>query len=73
MSNLNTIIYIGSDHAGFDLKNEILDFLLSEDYKVIDIGPWEYNKNDDYPDYSHKVCEKVIENKKKVNMIFIVI
>jgi ribose 5-phosphate isomerase B len=58
-------IYIGSDHAGFELKNIIKKFLGKENYKVEDLGPYEYDYNDDYPDYAVKVCEKVLETNGK--------
>ncbi|MDI6737529.1 MAG: ribose 5-phosphate isomerase B [Nanoarchaeota archaeon] len=54
-------IYIGSDHAGFELKEEIKKVLTEENYEVEDLGPYEYDFNDDYPDYAVKVCEKVLE------------
>jgi ribose 5-phosphate isomerase B len=55
------MIYIGSDHAGFELKEKIKLFLTKEGYKFEDLGPYEYNPNDDYPDYALKVCKKVLE------------
>ena len=45
-------IYIGSDHAGYDLKEEIVKYL-SNEYEVINCGP--FNKDSvDYPDYAVK-------------------
>lgn len=58
-------IYIGSDHAGFNLKNKIGRFLKQAGYSVEDIGPYSYNKEDDYPDYALKVCRKVLDSKGK--------
>lgn len=54
-------IYIGSDHSGFELKETIKKFLVNEDYEVEDLGPYHYDRSDDYPDYAVKVCEKVLE------------
>jgi len=58
-------IYIGSDHAGFELKGIIKKFLIDENYEVEDLGPYEYDADDDYPDYAVKVCEKVLETNGK--------
>lgn len=58
-------IYIGSDHAGFKLKREIINFLNDKKYEVEDLGPFAYNKADDYPDYAGTVCEKVLEKSGK--------
>lgn len=58
-------IYIGSDHAGFELKEKIKDFLIKENYEVEDLGPYEYDPDDDYPDYAAKVCKKILETNGK--------
>lgn len=42
-------IYIGSDHAGYELKGEIVQHLSSAGHDVTDIGPAEYDAADDYP------------------------
>ena len=53
-------IYIGSDHAGYDLKEEIVKYL-SKEYEVINCGP--FNKDSvDYPDYAVKVCSEIKED-----------
>jgi ribose 5-phosphate isomerase B len=44
-------VYIGSDHAGFIMKKDLLDFVLDKGFEVYDCGPTEYNHDDDYPDY----------------------
>ena len=59
------IIYLGADHGGFELKNKIRYFLERKGYQVKDLGPHQYDKNDDYPDYAVKVCKKVLADKTK--------
>lgn len=44
-------IYIASDHAGFELKNHLVDFFISRGDDVDDLGPLTFDANDDYPDY----------------------
>ena len=58
-------IYIGSDNAGFELKNEIIKYLKDKGYDVVDIGPFAYDKADDYPDYAVKLCNNVLKDKAK--------
>jgi len=58
-------IYLGSDHAGFELKEKLKDFLKKEGYNFEDVGPHSYEPADDYPDYAVKVCKKVLLNKSK--------
>ena len=52
-------IYLGTDHAGFELKEKIKSYLLEKNFDVEDCGAFELNKDDDYPDYISKVGEAV--------------
>ena len=47
-------IAIGSDHAGFYLKEDIKKYLDEKNIEVIDMGPFD-DKRVDYPDYGHAV------------------
>ena len=58
MFDLSKPIAIGSDHAGFDYKVEIVKWLTEKGYKVADKGVDE-NKSVDYPDYAHPVADAV--------------
>jgi ribose 5-phosphate isomerase B len=42
-------VYIGSDHAGYDLKAHLLQVLPGQGYDVVDVGPKAYHADDDYP------------------------
>jgi len=59
------MIYIASDHAGFRLKEKIKKFLEKRKIKFNDLGPFQYDKNDDYPDYASKVAGKIKCTKNK--------
>jgi len=51
--------YIGTDHAGLDLKNYTKELLEARGHEVVDLGP--YNKDRvDYPDYAKKVSASVL-------------
>jgi ribose 5-phosphate isomerase B len=52
-------IYIGADHAGYDLKEQIEAYLLDKGYKIKDLGNIKYDAEDDYPFYADKVAEAV--------------
>lgn len=43
-------IYIGTDHAGFQMKEELVFFLRDKGYEVVDLGAHSFNESDDYPD-----------------------
>jgi ribose 5-phosphate isomerase B len=53
-------IVIGADHAGFELKEKVLQLLVSNNHEVLDVGAFEYLKDDDYPDYSEAVAKAVV-------------
>ena len=55
-------IAIGSDHAGFQLKNSIGDLLRSLGHTVIDVGAYNDNPSD-YPDFAVLVGNAVLEGK----------
>ena len=55
-------IFISSDHAGFNLKETIKNFLIRKKYNFIDLGP-KNNSRVDYPDYAHSVAKKVKKSK----------
>ncbi|MBI3632324.1 MAG: RpiB/LacA/LacB family sugar-phosphate isomerase [Candidatus Vogelbacteria bacterium] len=44
-------IYIASDHAGFELKNKLIDFLETGGFIIQDMGAFKYDDQDDYPDF----------------------
>lgn len=52
-------VYIGADHRGFKLKEQIKVWLIGQGYTVEDCGAYEYDKDDDFPDFSFAVAEKV--------------
>ena len=57
------MIYIGNDHAGFDLKNEIYLYIKDElKMDIIDLGCFS-KESVDYPDIAKLVCEKIREDK----------
>ena len=60
---MKEIIYLGGDHAGFSIKENMKRFLEEKGIDYQDLGPYKYNEKDDYPDYAFKVGEKVAKNK----------
>ncbi len=53
-------IFIGSDHAGFELKEHLKSFLIELAYEVIDKGCYS-SERADYSDYGHAVAEQVLK------------
>lgn len=54
-------VYIASDHGGFEVKKSIVESL-QDKYEVLDLGPFELDPEDDYPDYAIKVAEQIVAN-----------
>ena len=55
-------IGLGSDHAGYQLKEKIKTFLQSQNIEIEDFGTYS-EESTDYPDYAHTLAEAVSENK----------
>lgn len=55
-------IFIGADHRGYNLKNEIIEYLHEKDIRIEDLGAYDYNPEDDYPDFAKKVAQAVLQN-----------
>ena len=53
------MLYIASDHGGFQLKEFIKANLVKEGGRVTDLGPQQLDPEDDYPDFAKKVAGKV--------------
>ncbi|MDO8474316.1 MAG: RpiB/LacA/LacB family sugar-phosphate isomerase [bacterium] len=53
------MIYVAADHAGFELKEEIKKYLQEQGNKVEDLGAFEFNSDDDYPDFIAPVAKAV--------------
>lgn len=51
-------ILIASDHAGYNLKEKIINHFKNKNVKVIDLGP-KTSKSVDYPDYAKKLSRKI--------------
>lgn len=55
-------IYIGADHGGYELKQELLEFLEEEGYETVDVGAESKVKDDSFVGYAAEVAEGVAED-----------
>ncbi len=58
-------IYLGSDHAGFDLKEKVFAYLVKRNIDVEDVGPRELDPQDDFPQFAHAAVLKIIGDDSK--------
>ena len=61
-------LFISSDHAGFNLKEEIKKNFRNK-YSFIDLGTDNSKISVNYPDYAHKLCKKVQNNQKNMGIL----
>ena len=62
-------IYIGSDHAGYFLKEKLIEFLKNLNLEVTDKGAFNVDLTDDYPDFVIPVAEDVSRDKDSFGII----
>lgn len=61
-------LIIGSDHAGFIMKQIVKEYLISLGHNVVDVGTYT-EESCDYPDYAHKVAENINSGKFKEGIL----
>lgn len=61
------LIYVGSDHAGYEMKNNLKSYL-DDRFEVIDLGVFN-TASFDYPDIAREVGEKVLEGKGSLGVL----
>jgi ribose 5-phosphate isomerase B len=69
--NIDMKIFIGTDHAGYVLKEKLLSFLKLQGHEVVDKGAFEYREDDDYPDFVIPVAEEISKNPNEVKGIIL--
>jgi ribose 5-phosphate isomerase B len=52
-------VHLGSDHAGLELKEHLLNRLADQGYEVVDHGPFSYDPDDDYPVFCLRAAQAV--------------
>lgn len=63
-------IFLGTDHAGFELKEHVKKYLQKEGFDVEDKGAHKFDADDDYPDFIAPVAREVSKNAGSLGIIF---
>ncbi len=63
-------VFLATDHAGFELKEEIKKYLQDEKYEVVDCGAYSLNPADDYPLFVSKAAEEIEKDSNSFGIIF---
>src|SRR5919112_130892 len=62
-------VYLGSDHAGYDLKNHLAEHLQKQGHDVVDVGPHVYDPEDDYPAFCLTAGAKVVADPGSLGIV----
>jgi ribose 5-phosphate isomerase B len=62
-------VYLGSDHAGFELKNHLVSYLEKQGHEVTDVGPAVYDAADDYPAFCIEVARRALADEGSLGIV----
>ncbi|WP_433126637.1 ribose-5-phosphate isomerase [Micromonospora sp. CA-240977] len=62
-------VYLGSDHAGFELKVHLANHLAKQGYDVVDVGPHSYDPDDDYPTFCLHTGDQVVADETGLGVV----
>jgi ribose 5-phosphate isomerase B len=62
-------VHLGSDHAAFELKTQLIDHLRALGHEPVDAGPAAYDADDDYPVYVLRAAEAVVADPGSVGIV----
>lgn len=62
-------LYLGSDHAGYELKAHLIGWLTERGHETVDCGPHEYDGEDDYPPYVLRAAALAAETPGSIGIV----
>jgi ribose 5-phosphate isomerase B len=62
-------VYLGSDHAGFELKNRLVAWLSEAGHEPVDCGPPVYQEDDDYPLYVMRAADGAVKDPGSLGIV----
>jgi ribose 5-phosphate isomerase B len=62
-------VHLGSDHAGLELKEHLLNWLADAGYEAVDHGPFVYDALDDYPVFCLRAAEAVADETGSLGVV----
>jgi len=62
-------VYLGSDHAGYELKKYLVEHLSGAGHDVVDVGPHAYDADDDYPPFCFATAAKVVADPGSLGVV----
>ncbi|MEV7077980.1 ribose-5-phosphate isomerase [Streptomyces sp. NPDC093516] len=62
-------VYLGSDHAGYELKNHLVEWLKDAGHDPVDCGPHIYDAQDDYPPFCLRAAERTAADPDSLGIV----
>ncbi len=62
-------VYLGSDHAGYELKNHLVEWLRAEGHEPVDCGPHVFDADDDYPPFCLRAAERTAADTTSLGIV----
>src|SRR6266540_2888649 len=62
-------VCLGSDHAGYELKTRLVEFVGALGHEAVDCGPASYDPDDDYPPYCFATAERVVADPGSLGVV----
>ena len=62
-------VYLGSDHAGFELKSALIEWLKGAGHEPVDCGPEAFNPDDDYPPYVMAAAQRAVNDPGSLGIV----
>ncbi|MFI6073388.1 ribose-5-phosphate isomerase [Actinoplanes sp. NPDC051343] len=62
-------VYLGSDHAGYELKMHLVNHLTKQGHDVVDVGPHVYDPEDDYPSFCLHTGARVVADPGSLGIV----
>ena len=62
-------VYLGSDHAGYELKMHLVNHLTKQGHDVVDVGPDAYDPEDDYPAFCLHTGARVVADEGSLGVV----
>jgi ribose 5-phosphate isomerase B len=62
-------VYLGADHAGFELKSQLVEHLRAAGHEVVDVGATNYDPDDDYPPFCIEAARRVVADEGSLGVV----
>jgi ribose 5-phosphate isomerase B len=62
-------VYLGSDHAGYELKQQVIEHLTKAGHEAVDCGAYQYDEDDDYPTFCIAAASRTVADPGSLGIV----